>query len=260
MRTTSGKLSSVRRTGVLRGSQAARFIGGVASPWDPDIAARRAAERATNSALGNDDVGARKACEHPQEAYKDMRYRSYDTVCPVCQGEVTPSISLNGTKQISGHPTHPCQTPDEAYMDARYRKGDTVCPVCHGWLPQKMKTADDVSDGLGRCNDGVKVWGQPDRWRRAGKGELWRKQGLHVGHGRATVKQHLEQEIVPHSETNPAQQYELGCKLEREGDKATRPVPDRKADLLQAAGYALVPPLPSHLSSSCLSPLCISAV
>ena len=32
-------------------------------------------------------------CAHPQEAYKDERYRSFDSFCPVCKLEVEPSWS-----------------------------------------------------------------------------------------------------------------------------------------------------------------------
>ena len=225
----------------MRGSEAARFKGGISAAWDPDRAAKRAAERAISSGLGGETGGGGtgKPCEHPEEAYKDMRYRSYDTVCPVCRGQVPPAMALGGNREIQAHPTHPCKTPDEAYMDARYRKGDTVCPVCNGWLPRK-RMADTISGGdaeTGEGRDSIRVWGQPERWRKAGKGEVWRKQGLHVGHGRATIAQRAEQEIVPHSETNPAHQYELGCKLEREGDKPTRPLADRNTDLQQAAGW-----------------------
>jgi len=85
--------------------------------------------------------------------------------------------------------------------------------------------------------DTVRVWGQPDRWRRAAKGEVWKKQGLHIGYGRGTLYQRAEQETVPHFETNSAQQYELGCKLEREGNDTTRLAVDRQTDLTKAAGW-----------------------
>lgn len=227
-----------RRSGQLRGTDAAK-IHGVSSAWDPERAAQRASERSNMGSGLDGSAGGRRGggqqCEHPNESYRDMRYRSYDTVCPVCRGEVPPSIALGGNRQINEHPTFPCKTPDEATSDARYRKGDTVCPVCHGWLPRKQTAGDKNDDERGKEKDTIRVWGQPERWRRAAKGEVWRKQGLHVGYKRATLYQRSEQETVPHLETNAAQQCELGCKLEKEGDDVTRP--DRQADLQKAAGW-----------------------
>ena len=241
-----------RRTGVMRGTEAAR-VRGVASAWDPERAAKRASERSTRSGLHNGENGitgeherlAAKmrekgikvtASDLDREAYKDVRYRSHDKVCPVCRSEVPPALSLGGDREMPEHPTQQCLTPEEAYMDSRYREGDAACPVCHGWLPQK-RTGDDGKTGEASDEkDAIRVWGQPDRWRKAGKGELWKRQGLHMKNGRATEKQRI-QEIVPHSETDPERQYELGCKLEAEGDKASRPNVDRAADLEQAAGW-----------------------
>ena len=47
----------MRRTGVMRGSEAARFKGGISAAWDPDRAAKRAAERAISSGLGGETGG-----------------------------------------------------------------------------------------------------------------------------------------------------------------------------------------------------------
>jgi len=117
-----------RRSGQLRGSEAAK-IHGVSSAWDPDRAADRAAERSTGSGLeGRGGRQCSRQCEHPNEAYRDMRYRSADTTCPVCRGEVPPSIALGGNREINEHPTVPCATPNEAYMDMRYRN---VCMYMH---------------------------------------------------------------------------------------------------------------------------------
>lgn len=326
--------SQLRRTGVMRGTQAARTRG-ISSAWDPERAAKRAAERASSSGLdearsvpgGHDKLAAKlqaggvdvSARELDREAYRDARYRGalaahryHDELfgraplCPACRAEIAPehappgkgcrgiehridldstlshshridpdsiqhhnltlepglslcigcsgnsSVAHGGSKDtlsLGGHgeklslvgsaqiPEHPCLTPEEAYMDARYTKGDKVCPVCHGWLPRKRTGAAATGAGDEDEKDRIRVWGQPERWRKAAKGEMWRKQGLHVKNGRATEKQRAPQEIVPHAETDPQRQYELGCKLEAEGDKATRPDADREADWQQAAGW-----------------------
>ena len=51
------------------------------------------------------------------------------------------------------------------------------------------------------------------------------------------AQQRAAQRAVAHTERNPQQQYELGCRLEREGEDVTRPVADREADLQQAVGW-----------------------
>jgi len=229
--------SKMRRSGIMRGSEACHTHGNSVA-WDPERAAKEAAARAMSAGIGDTGriSGTGKQCERPEEAYKDMRYRSYDTVCPVCRGQVAPNLALGGQKKFAEHPTQACKNPAEAYQDARYRSGDTVCPVCNGWLIQ-MRARDSLEDDAGGEKGNIRVWGQPDRWRHAGKGEVWRKQGLHVGFGRATIKQLSEQETEPHTETNPAEQYLLGCKLERKGEDLTRPVSDRESDLQQAADW-----------------------
>ena len=73
--------TAMRRSGVMRGSEAP-LTKGSSRAWDPDRAAREAGERASRSGLRPNANGSGKRCEHPEEAYADMRYRSADKVCP----------------------------------------------------------------------------------------------------------------------------------------------------------------------------------
>jgi TPR repeat protein len=226
-----------RRSGVMRGSDAPKRKG-TSLAWNPDRAAKRAAERALTSVLGETTKGSGEQCNNPMEAYTDLRYRSYDTVCPVCKGNVPPNLALPWTREIQKYPTEPCKNPEEAYSDARYRTGDKVCPVCNGWLPQTSAAEDKQHEAVGRSSTASSnVKDQPERWKTCAKGQVWRGQGLHDGHMRPVLKQRPSQETVPHSEANAAEQYELGCKLERAGENLARPEKEREADLQEAAGW-----------------------
>ena len=170
--------------------------------------------------------------------------------CAVCKGHVTPrAVEPERAHQRGRSTSQPCQHPEEAYTDARYRNNDSVCPVCAGWLPSKKHSAENkpsCSDAQERTSKAMdKVWGpgalppraMPRKWRTCGADEVWEQQGPHQGRSRPALQQRAAQRAVAHTERNPQQQYELGCRLEREGEDVTRPVADREADLQQAVGW-----------------------
>ena len=136
------KAMRFRRTGVMRGTEAAR-VRGIASAWDPERAAKRASERSTRSGLhdrgdgipGEHERLAAKMRENgvnvtasdlDNEAYKDVRYRSHDKVCPVCRAEVPPRASLGGNREIQSPKTIALEIPShQLSLSHRAKLGTT---------------------------------------------------------------------------------------------------------------------------------------